>query len=89
MGRKRKTPVETAAEHHQRISEEAQHLLEGGRWPDEIARTLGYASAGNLSTCLKKWGYVTLGERFDRINFDGLVAASHLTTYERRRGAAV
>ena len=82
-------PVETADERHHRIATEAEHLLAGGRWPDEIAVTLGYAKAGNLSTVLKKWGYIKLGERFDRINFDGLVAPSHLTAHERKRGAAV
>jgi hypothetical protein len=89
MGRKRKTPVETPEEKRQRIVEEATHLLANGVWPDEIAKTLGYAAAGNLSTVLKKWGYVQLGERFDRINFDGMVAPSHVTAYERKRGAAV
>ena len=66
------------------------HLLDGGEWPDTIARPLGYADAGNLATVLK-----VLGVRrpsvpgSNRVNFDGLVATSHLTTYERKRGAAV
>jgi len=81
--------VETTTERRQRIADEAAHLLAGGRWPDEIAVTLGYASAGNLCTKLKAWGFVTLSERFNRVNFDGLVSPSHKTTYERRRGAAV
>lgn len=91
MPRKRviKQVVETTEERQARIAREAQHLLDLKIWPEEIAARLGYAKAGNLSTVLKKWGYVTLGERFDRINFDGLVAPSHLTNYERKRGAAV
>jgi hypothetical protein len=81
--------IETTQERHQRIADEAEHLINLKVWPDEIAVTLGYANAGNLCTKLRSWGYVTLSERFNRVNFDGLVAPSHLTTYERRRGAAV
>jgi len=81
--------VETTEERHQRIADEAQHLLEGGVWPDEIAQTLNYANAGNLATKLKSWGYTELGEKFQRVNFDGLVSNHTRTNYERRRGAAV
>jgi len=79
---------ETAARHAE-IAREAEHLINLKEWPDTIARTLGYADAGNLATKLKAWGYVALSERFNRVNFDGLVAPSHRTAYERRRGAAV
>jgi uncharacterized protein YdgA (DUF945 family) len=83
------TVVETTAERHQRIAEEAQHLLDMREWPDTIAQKLGYANAGNLATKLKAWGYVELGEKFQRVNFDGLVSNHTRTNYERRRGAAV
>jgi hypothetical protein len=83
------TVVETTAERHQRIAEEAQHLLDMREWPDTIARTLGYANAGNLATKLRSWGYTELGEKFQRVNFDGLVSNQTRTNYERRRGAAV
>jgi hypothetical protein len=82
-------PIETTEERHQRIADEAEHLLAGGDWPDTIANRLGYADAGNLATVLKVWGYDRLSARFNRVNFDGLVAPSHRTAYERRRGAAV
>ena len=80
---------ETTDERHQRIAEEAQHLLDGGVWPDTIAQTFNYANAGNLATKLRLWGYVDLSKRFQRVNFDGLVAPAKRSAYERRRGAVV
>lgn len=80
--------METTQERQARIAHEAEHLLDLKVWPEEIAQRLNYASAGNLSTKLKAWGYVRLSERFNKVNFDGLVSPSHLTAYERRRGAA-
>jgi hypothetical protein len=81
--------VKETEERHQQIAEEAQHLLDNREWPDTIAQTLGYANAGNLATKLKSWGYVSLSERFQRVNFDGLVSNSHRSAYERKRGAVV
>ena len=80
---------ETTEQRHQQIADEAQHLLDLREWPDTIAKTLGYANAGNLATKLKAWGYVDLSERFQRVNFDGLVAPAKRSAYERRRGAVV
>ena len=80
---------ETTDERHQRIAEEAQHLLDGGVWPDTIAQTFNYANAGNLATKLRLWGYVDLSKRFQRVNFDGLTSEHTRTNYDRRRGAAV
>ena len=80
---------ETPQEKRERIAEEAQFLLDMREWPDTIAQKLGYANAGNLATKLKSWGYATLGEKFQRVNFDGLVSNHTRTTYERKRGAAV
>jgi hypothetical protein len=82
-------PPETAIQRHQRIATEAENLLAGGVWPETIAQRLGYANAGNLATKLKAWGYDRLSDRFQKVNFDGLVKPSHRTQYERRRGAAV
>jgi len=87
--RRVKQVTETTEERHARIAAEAEHLLAGKVWPDEIAQTLGYADAGNLATVLRVWGYIRLSERFNRVVFDGLVSPSHRATYERRRGAAV
>lgn len=91
MGRRKSQgpETETTAQRHQWIAEEAQHLLDLKEWPDSIAQKFGYANAGNLATKLKAWGYVTLSERFNRVNFDGLVSPHTRTNYERRKGAAV
>jgi len=80
---------EATAERHAEIATEAEHLLRLREWPDTIAQKLGYANAGNLSTKLKAWGYAELGEKFQRVNFDGLVSNHTRTNYERKRGAAV
>jgi len=81
--------IETTEQRHQRVVEEAEHLLSLRVWPDEIAQKLNYANAGNLATKLKSWGYTELAEKFQRVNFDGLVSNHTRTNYERRRGAAV
>lgn len=87
--KKKIVQVETTEQRHARIAHEAENLLAGGIWPDTIATTLNYANAGNLATKLKMWGYEDLSERFRRVNFDGLVAPSHRTNQERKRGASV
>lgn len=84
-----KQEPETTEERHLRIATEARHFIELKEWPEDIAHKLGYANAGNLATKLKSWGYVELSDRFQKVNFDGLVKPSHRTQYERRRGAAV